>query len=134
VSARNPVHNDPQVRTRGEGYYGVRLTRFVSCGDPGGYRALEFVYLFPTREERDAYARDLRRKHSSRRRDAPIIEAFAAPAVEPSWLYMVIEEYPPFTIDVFSKIARDQRRQRARKKQFRRLLQKAAELAAEGRS
>ena len=48
----------------------------------------------------------------------------------PPRLYMVIEEYPAFTIDEFQKIARDQRQQRRRRVRFRKLLQTAAELAA----
>jgi hypothetical protein len=51
---------------------------------------------------------------------------------EPPRLYIVIEEYPAFTIDEFLKLARDQRQQRTRSRRFRRLLQEAADLAARG--
>jgi hypothetical protein len=50
----------------------------------------------------------------------------------PPRLYMVIEEYPTFTIAEFQKLARDQRKQRNRKVRFRRLLRRAADLAARG--
>lgn len=48
----------------------------------------------------------------------------------PPQLYMVIEEYPPLTIDEFVSIAEDRRKQNARRKRFDRLLRRAAELAA----
>ena len=50
----------------------------------------------------------------------------------PPRLYIVIEEYPAFTIDEFLKLARDQRKQRTRKIRFRKLMQRAAHLAARG--
>lgn len=62
-------------------------------------------------------------------RDDPSIRTFETFPPPPS-LYIVVEEYPAFTIDEFIKLAKDQRQQRARKLRFRKLLRKAADLAA----
>ena len=123
----NPLLNEPTASTHGQGCYGVRFTRFVQSGAPGGYSTVEKVHLFLTPTERDAFARELERKHGSRRRDAPVIETFATEP-EPLRLYVVIEEWPVMTMDKFRRIAKDQRQQRRRKHTFRRLLN---ELVAE---
>jgi hypothetical protein len=48
----------------------------------------------------------------------------------PPKLYMEVEEYPALTLDEFISIAEDQRQQRARQRAFRKLLKRAATLAA----
>ena len=48
----------------------------------------------------------------------------------PPELYMEVEEYPAFTLDEFIGIAEDQRQQGARERAFRKLLKRAATLAA----
>lgn len=81
----NALHNEPKVRTHGRGHFGVRFTRFVLSGAPGGYSAVELAYLFTTAEERDAFARKLRRERKGSRRTGPIIETFDVEAAELSW-------------------------------------------------
>lgn len=81
----NPLHDDPKVSTRGRGNYGVRFTRFVESGAPGGYSTLEFVTWFPTRKERDLYARKLRQKWKGNRRTGPIIEILEVEVAELRW-------------------------------------------------
>ncbi len=123
----NPLLHEPRASVSGRGDHGVRFTRFVRSGAPGGYSAVEKVHLFATPAERDAYARALKRKHGSRRRDAPVIESFDTEP-EPLHLYAVIEEWPVMTMEKFRRIAKDQRQQRARKRRLRKLLN---ELVAE---
>lgn len=77
--------NDPKVSTHGDGRYGVRFTRFVLSASPGGYSPVQVVDLFPTREERDAYVRGLRREHRGNRRTSPIIESFDVEVAELRW-------------------------------------------------
>lgn len=48
----------------------------------------------------------------------------------PPKLYMVVEEYPPLTLDEFIDIAEDERLQEKRQRLFRKLLRQAATLAA----
>jgi len=51
----------------------------------------------------------------------------------PPKLYMEVEEYPALTLDEFISIAVDQRQQAARQRAFRKLLKRAATLAARKR-
>jgi hypothetical protein len=51
----------------------------------------------------------------------------------PPKLYMEVEEYPALTLDEFISIAEDQRQQGARQRAFRKLLKRAAMLAARKR-
>lgn len=100
MSARNPLHNEPQESTQGEGDYGVRFTRFVPSGAPGGYSAVVLVHLFPTAKARDAYARSLRNERKGSRRAGPIIETFEVEVAELRWFEpayqrsVVIEDQP----------------------------------------
>ena len=48
----------------------------------------------------------------------------------PPKLYMVVEEYPPLTLNEFVRIAENQRQQEARRRRFFKLLLRAAKLAA----
>ena len=72
----NPLLHQPKASTSGDGNYGVRFVKFVLSGSPGGYSAVELVYLFPTLEERDAQVRELRRHWRGSRKSGPIIETF----------------------------------------------------------
>lgn len=85
MSARHPLFDDPLVSTHGSGNYGVRFTRFVLSGAPGGYSAIERVHLFPTRKDRDRHAAELRRKHRGSRRTGPIVETFERAVAPLSW-------------------------------------------------
>ncbi|GAT74851.1 ATPase [Microbacterium sp. HM58-2] len=85
MSADNPLIDGPKVSTRGEGRYGMRFTRFVVSGAPGGYSTVELIYLFPTQDERDAYARGLHRKLRDTRQTGPIIESFEVEVAELRW-------------------------------------------------
>lgn len=79
------LHSDPKVSTRGTGNYGVRLTNFVLSGAPGGYTAVEIVHLFPTLEEREDHARELRRRWRGSRKYGPVIETFEVEVAEVGW-------------------------------------------------
>jgi hypothetical protein len=88
------------VSTRGRGKYGVRFTRFVRSGAPGGYSTVELVHLFPTARERDVYARKLRHERRRSRKTCQIFEIFEVDVAELAWFEpayqrsVIIEDQP----------------------------------------
>ncbi len=92
MSRRNPLHDDPRVSTHGEGTYGVRFVQFVVSGAPGGHSVVETVNLFPTRKERDTYARKLRKERKGSRKTRPVIETFEVELAELRWFAPVYQQ------------------------------------------
>lgn len=82
MSRRIPLAHEPNASIHGTGNYGVRFTRFVVSGAPGGYSTVQVVNLFTTPEECDAYAKKLRNGQRRNHRTRPVIETFEVEVAE----------------------------------------------------
>lgn len=85
MTARRGLTHEPNASVHGSGDYGVRFTRFVESGAPGGYSTVQVVNLFATRKDRDRYAFKLRKEQRGTRRTGPIIETFEVEVADLRW-------------------------------------------------